>query len=272
MGGTIVARSRITGDKCNSGIAEGGPDVPNHNRNRRRRAGHETGRLPDGPVGPRARHLLARCRDGNSRPPRSGRSYRCLPGRCRGPRAHGGDAPRRRAVCREGLRDAGSRPGNFGGPLIGVDGVHIQDGSIRVGGRSARHLVHPGQGLQAAGDRNPNHLPPRGEPGVGRITGGRQWFDLFRDDTLTQLVRNGAEQNFEIRIAAQRVLQARAAYGITRSEQFPSIDVSAGVTAARSSQTGASRGSRKASTPTSVTRKRASASGGKSMSGAACGD
>jgi NodT family efflux transporter outer membrane factor (OMF) lipoprotein len=69
-----------------------------------------------------------------------------------------------------------------------------------------------------------------------------QWFDLFRDDTLTQLVRTALQQNFEIRIAAQRVLQARAAYGITRSDQFPSIDVSAGVTAARSSQTGASRG------------------------------
>ena len=60
-----------------------------------------------------------------------------------------------------------------------------------------------------------------------------QWFDLFRDDTLTQLVRTALEQNFEIRIAAQRVLQARAAYGITRSYHFPSIDVSAGVTAAR---------------------------------------
>jgi NodT family efflux transporter outer membrane factor (OMF) lipoprotein len=69
-----------------------------------------------------------------------------------------------------------------------------------------------------------------------------EWFDLFRDDTLTQLVRTALQQNFEIRIAAQRVLQARAAYGITRSDQFPSIDVSAGVTAARSSQTGASRG------------------------------
>jgi NodT family efflux transporter outer membrane factor (OMF) lipoprotein len=69
-----------------------------------------------------------------------------------------------------------------------------------------------------------------------------QWFDLFRDDTLTQLVRTALQQNFEIRIAAQRVLQVRAAYGITRSDQFPSIDVSGGVTAARSSQTGASRG------------------------------
>jgi multidrug efflux system outer membrane protein len=69
-----------------------------------------------------------------------------------------------------------------------------------------------------------------------------QWFDLFRDDTLTQLVKAALQENFEIRIAAQRVLQARAAYGITRGSQFPSVDVSAGVTAARSSQVGANRG------------------------------
>jgi multidrug efflux system outer membrane protein len=69
-----------------------------------------------------------------------------------------------------------------------------------------------------------------------------QWFDLFRDDTLTQLVKGALQENFEVRIAAQRVLQARAAYGITRGSQFPSVDVSAGVTAARSSQVGANRG------------------------------
>ena len=69
-----------------------------------------------------------------------------------------------------------------------------------------------------------------------------QWFDLFRDDTLTQLVKSALQENFEVRIAAQRVLQARAAYGITRGSQLPSVDVSAGVTAARSSQVGANRG------------------------------
>ena len=50
------------------------------------------------------------------------------------------------------------------------------------------------------------------------------------------------QQNFELRIAAERVLQARAVYGIARSDQFPAVDVSAGVTAARSSQAGANRG------------------------------
>ena len=43
-----------------------------------------------------------------------------------------------------------------------------------------------------------------------------QWFDLFRDETLTGLVKTALQENFELRIAAQRVLQARAAYGITQ--------------------------------------------------------
>ena len=68
------------------------------------------------------------------------------------------------------------------------------------------------------------------------------WFDLFRDETLTQLVKTALKQNFELRIAAERVLQARAAYGITRSDQFPEVGVSADVIAARSSQRGAIQG------------------------------
>ena len=69
-----------------------------------------------------------------------------------------------------------------------------------------------------------------------------QWFELFRDDTLTGLVKTALQENFELRIAAERVLQARAAYGITRSGQWPSVDVSADLTATRSSQKGAIAG------------------------------
>ena len=69
-----------------------------------------------------------------------------------------------------------------------------------------------------------------------------QWFELFRDDTLTGLVKTALQDNFELRIAAERVLQARAAYGITRSAQWPSVDGSADLVAARSSQKGAVQG------------------------------
>ncbi len=68
-----------------------------------------------------------------------------------------------------------------------------------------------------------------------------KWFDLFRDDQLTQLVSTALKENFELRIAAERVLQARAAYGIRRADQFPSVDVSADAIAARSSASGANR-------------------------------
>ena len=43
-----------------------------------------------------------------------------------------------------------------------------------------------------------------------------------------------------MRIAAERVLQARALYGITRSEGAPFVDAVAGVNAVRASREGAS--------------------------------
>jgi NodT family efflux transporter outer membrane factor (OMF) lipoprotein len=82
-----------------------------------------------------------------------------------------------------------------------------------------------------------------------------KWFELFRDETLTKLVTAALERNFELRIAAERVLQARAALGITRSDQFPTVDASGNFTASRQSQRGAFRvpGSTSASTDVSYT-------------------
>jgi NodT family efflux transporter outer membrane factor (OMF) lipoprotein len=69
-----------------------------------------------------------------------------------------------------------------------------------------------------------------------------QWFDLFHDDELKGLVTAALERNFEMRIAAARVLQARALYRITRGDQFPSVTASADATAARVSEVGANAG------------------------------
>jgi multidrug efflux system outer membrane protein len=68
-----------------------------------------------------------------------------------------------------------------------------------------------------------------------------KWFELFQDATLSQLVTTALEQNFDLRIAAERVLQARALYRITRSDQFPTLDGSVDVVATRISRTGANR-------------------------------
>jgi multidrug efflux system outer membrane protein len=78
-------------------------------------------------------------------------------------------------------------------------------------------------------------------PAGGNSIADVKWFDLFQDQTLTKLVNVALQQNFDLRIAAERVLQAREIYGISRSERFPTIDASADVVATKFSQAGANR-------------------------------
>src|SRR4051794_21642868 len=67
-----------------------------------------------------------------------------------------------------------------------------------------------------------------------------KWQELFPDPALNQLVSTALEHNFDLQIAAERIEQARAQLGITRANQFPFLDVQAGVTGSRSSSVGAS--------------------------------
>jgi multidrug efflux system outer membrane protein len=52
------------------------------------------------------------------------------------------------------------------------------------------------------------------------------WWELFRDPVLQELTRESLQYNFDLRIAAARVEQARAQIGITRSFLFPQINFS----------------------------------------------
>jgi multidrug efflux system outer membrane protein len=50
-----------------------------------------------------------------------------------------------------------------------------------------------------------------------------EWSSVFQDAALQRLVKEALQNNLDLRIAAQRVLQARAQVGITRADQLPSI-------------------------------------------------
>jgi multidrug efflux system outer membrane protein len=58
----------------------------------------------------------------------------------------------------------------------------------------------------------------------------QKWWEVFQDQQLQQLIRTSLQQNYDVRIAATRILEAQAQLGITRSNQFPSV--SAGATIA----------------------------------------
>jgi NodT family efflux transporter outer membrane factor (OMF) lipoprotein len=65
-----------------------------------------------------------------------------------------------------------------------------------------------------------------------------RWFDLFKDDTLTRLVNIALAQNFDLRIAAERVLQARERFRIVRADQLPLVSGSAAAGRSRLTEVG----------------------------------
>jgi multidrug efflux system outer membrane protein len=59
--------------------------------------------------------------------------------------------------------------------------------------------------------------------------GNEQWWQVYQDPVLTQLIHKALVQNYDVRIAATRVLEAQAQLGITRSNQFPSASIGADI-------------------------------------------
>jgi outer membrane protein, multidrug efflux system len=57
--------------------------------------------------------------------------------------------------------------------------------------------------------------------------GDERWWDVFQDPVLQQLIRTALQENYDVRIAASRVLQAQAQLGITRANQFPMVSAGA---------------------------------------------
>lgn len=56
-----------------------------------------------------------------------------------------------------------------------------------------------------------------------QLLGDQKWWDVFQDPVLQQLIRTALEQNYDVRIAASRALQAQAQLGITRADQLPTV-------------------------------------------------
>jgi multidrug efflux system outer membrane protein len=55
--------------------------------------------------------------------------------------------------------------------------------------------------------------------------GDEQWAAVYRDPELQDLIRKALANNYDVRIAAQRILEQQAQVTITHSQEFPSITV-----------------------------------------------
>ena len=88
----------------------------------------------------------------------------------------------------------------------------------RVGPDYKRPAVDvPGSYRQALA---PDVAPASPSPSIA----DEQWSTVFQDPTLKHLIQDALANNLDLRIAAQRVLEAQAQIRITRSQQLPSIN------------------------------------------------
>jgi multidrug efflux system outer membrane protein len=68
--------------------------------------------------------------------------------------------------------------------------------------------------------------------------GDEKWWEVFQDRELQDLLRTALRNNYDVRIAAARVLQAQAQLGIVRADQLPSLAVGGNVTSQQNAKLG----------------------------------
>jgi outer membrane protein, multidrug efflux system len=112
---------------------------------------------------------------------------------------------------------------NYRRPAVNVPGTYRQPAEVAA-------AVPPQS--NATGQNAP--AVPAGAASLG----DEKWWEVFQDKELQSLIRTALQNNYDVRIAATRVLQAQAQLGITRADQLPSVSVGGDITSQQSSKSG----------------------------------
>src|SRR5580700_3882587 len=104
--------------------------------------------------------------------------------------------------------------------LLGILAVLVLEAGCMMGPKYKRPAVNVPQEYRT---------PEPQQATQASSLGNEQWWQLYQDPVLTQLIHKAIAQDYDVRIAAARVLEAQAQVGITRSNQFPSASVGADI-------------------------------------------
>jgi len=113
--------------------------------------------------------------------------------------------------------------------LILVTLAALITGACTVGPNYQRPVVQVPDGYRGAAAAD------AASPGAQSL-GDQKWWEVFDDPALQDLIATAVRQNFDVRIAAARILQAQSQLGIVRADQAPTVDASAGAARARLAQ------------------------------------
>jgi multidrug efflux system outer membrane protein len=102
--------------------------------------------------------------------------------------------------------------------LISLGSLLILMVGCRVGPKYVRPLVTAPEVYRGADEASVSSADQES-------LGDQKWTQVFHEPELQDLIRTALENNYDIRIAAQRVLEAQAQLRIIRSQQFPTASV-----------------------------------------------
>jgi len=104
--------------------------------------------------------------------------------------------------------------------LLVILGVLILEAGCMMGPKYQRPIVDVPQQYRA---------PAPQQVAQASSLGNEQWWQVYQDPVLTQLIHTAIAQNYDVRIAATRVLESQAQVGITRANQLPSASLGANI-------------------------------------------
>src|SRR5437762_1083501 len=104
--------------------------------------------------------------------------------------------------------------------LLGILAVLVLEAGCMMGPKYKRPAVDVPQEYRA---------PAPQEASQASSLGNEGWWQVYQDPVLAQLIHTAIADNYDVRIAAARVLAAQAQVGITRSNHFPSATVGADI-------------------------------------------
>src|SRR3989442_4275036 len=70
-------------------------------------------------------------------------------------------------------------------------------------------------------------IPQEAPEPAAESLGDQKWWEVFQDRQLRDLIHTALQQNYDVRIAATRILEAQAQVGITRADGLPTISAGA---------------------------------------------
>jgi outer membrane protein, multidrug efflux system len=104
--------------------------------------------------------------------------------------------------------------------LLGIVAVLVLEAGCMMGPKYKRPTVDVPQEYRA---------PAPQQAAQASSLGNEGWWQVYQDPVLAELIHTAIADNYDVRIAAARVLEAQAQVGITRANQLPSASVGANV-------------------------------------------